>query len=496
MAKPFLSIPRLLMACVWVAVSRPIAAANVLPYPDDPLDTHSAVSGTPGRAATAPGSDPCRVDGRKTAKWGLVDVIEQALCHNPQTRQAWANARLQASQLGMAESAYLPSVSLTVPLSYSKNTAGGGFNNNIPVPGSTDNRTLNARFAPMLSVNYLLLDFGGRAARVELARQTLEAANWTHAATLQTVLFSAIQAYYQFFAANAALEAADATEKSAKGALDVAAYRYEIGAAALGDKLQAQTAHAQAKVTHRTSAGNARVALGTLANVMGLKPSDNMQFEPPSLSGPNLDREKDVQALIELAKSSRPDLAAAEAQIKASEANILSAHANSLPTLSLIGNYTYYESLGVASIPSWMVGVQVSMPLFTGFNNTYQIKSAEEQVEIQSANRDKLEQSVDLDVWRVYYTLEATKENLRNTEELLNSALKSEEVALGRYREGVGNIVELLNTVSNLANARFQHVQAHYNWRIGKAQLAQALGRLDLDDVAAVQGPRGIQDAR
>jgi outer membrane protein TolC len=162
----------------------------------------------------------------------------------------------------------------------------------------------------------------------------------------------------------------------------------------------------------------------------------------------------------------------------------------------LIGNYTYYESLGVASIPSWMVGVQVSMPLFTGFNNTYQIKSAEEQVEIQSANRDKLEQSVDLDVWRVYYTLEATKENLHNTEELLNSALKSEEVALGRYREGVGNIVELLNTVSNLANARFQHVQAHYNWRIGKAQLAQALGRLDLDDVAAVQGPRGIQDAR
>jgi outer membrane protein len=53
----------------------------------------------------------------------------------------------------------------------------------------------------------------------------------------------------------------------------------------------------------------------------------------------------------------------------------------------------------------------------------------------------------------------------------------------------VGNIVELLNSESNLANARFQYVQAHYNWRIGKAQLAQALGRLDMGDVTAVDGP-------
>jgi len=33
-------------------------------------------------------------------------------------------------------------------------------------------------------------------------------------------------------------------------------------------------------------------------------------------------------------------------------------------------------------------------------------------------------------------------------------------------------------------------VQAHYNWRIGKAQLAQALGRLDAGDVEAVEGTR------
>ena len=110
-------------------------------------------------------------------------------------------------------------------------------------------------------------------------------------------------------------------------------------------------------------------------------------------------------------------------------------------------------------------------------------------MEAQAANRDRLEQSIAEEVWRAYYTLAATRENLQNTQELLDSATQAEAVALGRYQEGVGNIVELLNAEANLANARNQHVQAHYNWRIGKAQLAQALGRLDMDDVAAVDGP-------
>ncbi len=484
------SLARRGVACMLGFLALSVSAKDFPPYPDDPLDTHTAVSATPGRAVTEAGADPCQSPGRKMDTWGLIDVIEQALCHNPQTRQAWANARQQASQLGSAESAYLPSITFSMPISASKNTAGGGISDGVPVQGSGDFRAYNTRIAPRLGFDYLLLDFGGRAARVEAARKALEAANWTHAATLQAVLFSAIQAYYQLYAANATQEAAEATEKSTQRALDVATYRYQIGAAALGDKLQAQTTHAQAKVNRRTAVGNAQAALGALATVMGLKPHASMKFESPSLSGPDQEREKDVQELIELAKNSRPDLAAAEAQVRASEAGILQARAGSMPTLSLVGSFTYFETVGVSTVSSWAVGVQVAMPLFTGFNNTYQIKSAGEQAEAQAANRDKLEQSVAQEVWRAYYTLAATKENLKNTQELLDSALQSEQVALGRYEEGVGNIVELLNTVASLANARTQYVQAHYNWRIGKAQLAQALGRLDMGDVAAVEGPR------
>ena len=38
----------------------------------------------------------------------LTDVVEWALCNNPQTREAWANARVQAAQVGVGKSAYRP----------------------------------------------------------------------------------------------------------------------------------------------------------------------------------------------------------------------------------------------------------------------------------------------------------------------------------------------------------------------------------------------------
>ena len=478
----------LLMAGLWAMSLEGVSALGFDVYPEDPLKTHDAVSVTPGRAVSQATHDPCQGSGQPPSAWALVDVIEHALCHNPQTREAWANARQQASQLGMAESAYLPSLNFSLPVSRSQNTAGGGISSGVPVNNGGGIKSQYTRIVPTLSVNYLLLDFGGRAARVEVARQALEAANWTHAKVIQDVLFMAIQAYYQLFAAKASEAAAEQTEHFTRKAFEAAKARYDIGSAALSDKLQAQTTHAQAKVNLRTAIGNARAAVGSLATVMGLKPHDSMVFEEPVLVGPNEEREKNVEDLIVLAKESRPDLAALEAQVKGSEANVLSAQSQSLPTLSMVGNYAYLDSVETRAISSWAVGVQVSVPLFTGFNNTYQIKSAEEQVESQAANRDQLEQAIVQSVWQSYYTLAATRDNLKNTEDLRDSALKAEQAALGRYEEGVGNIAELMNAETNLANARYQYVQAHYNWRIGKAQLAQALGRLDVDDVEAVEG--------
>jgi len=190
-----------------------------------------------------------------------------------------------------------------------------------------------------------------------------------------------------------------------------------------------------------------------------------------------------VHRLIEEAKAMRPDLAAAEATVKAAEANVKAAEAGHWPSISVISNYGYSHTSLPSDTQSWTIGMQVSLPLFTGFNTTYQIRSAEQLLEVKRADYDKLEQSVSLDVWRAYQLLNTAHESFKSSEELLTSADQSEKVAMGRYKAGAGNIIDLLNAQASHANARLQLIQAQYTWLTQKAQLAQALGRLDFSSL-------------
>jgi outer membrane protein TolC len=61
---------------------------------------------------------------------------------------------------------------------------------------------------------------------------------------------------------------------------------------------------------------------------------------------------------------------------------------------------------------------------------------------------------------------------------LLASAQQSVQVAAGRYREGVGSIIDLLTAQTALANARAQQVQSRWQWYTSLAQLARDAGVL------------------
>jgi len=69
---------------------------------------------------------------------------------------------------------------------------------------------------------------------------------------------------------------------------------------------------------------------------------------------------------------------------------------------------------------------------------------------------------------------------VRRSAELLAAAEQSATVALGRYREGVGTIIDVLLGRSALATARAESVQARWEWRLALAQLAHDAGMLDL----------------
>ncbi len=425
----------------------------------DPFGTAAMLPLKPALRLGGAVGDPC-AEAMPKGALGLPDVVNLALCNNPQTREVWASSRAQAAQVGVSKASYLPSASLS---------ASGNRNS----PGASQ-RSIG------LSLSYLLYDFGTRAANLENARQLLAAANATQDSTVQAVFLSAVQSFYQTQSSLAALDAARESERAAKESFAAAEARYLAGSATPADKLQAQTAYSQATLNRITADGNLKNAQGTLANMLGLDANRNVMLAPASTSAVQEGFERDVGTLIEQARQRRPDLQAAAAQLKAAEAGTDAARASGKPSISLTASTDQTDKAGTTSHGSTL-GLSVSVPIFSGFAPTYRVRAAEALVETRNAQLERLRLQVALDVWTAYQNLTTATQSLRSTADLLSSAEQSERVALGRYKAGVGSILDALNAQSALAGARQQRIQAMFNWNISRATLAQAMGGLDDD---------------
>ena len=116
------------------------------------------------------------------------------------------------------------------------------------------------------------------------------------------------------------------------------------------------------------------------------------------------------------------------------------------------------------------------MPLFTGYAASYGLQQAQLELGVAQTQVQSLEQQVILQVWTSYYALETATRRLATSRDLLASAEESERVALGRYKEGVGTIIDLLVAQARLADARAQEIQARADWFTALARLARDTG--------------------
>jgi outer membrane protein TolC len=401
--------------------------------------------------------------------WTLANLVDIGLTNNPQTRAAWNAARSAAALLGMAEGAYLPVIDVTVSGAKTKAAfAGGRF--------IVDQTTLN----PEASLSLLIFDFGGREAGVQAARRALEAANWTHNAAIQNVILQIENSYYQFLAAKALLKAQEANLKSAQANHDAACDRHRAGVATIADVLQAKTALSSVELDIVTTQGLIQTLHGTLADAMGLAASTDFEVLDTLPEEIPLEKvAKQVDLCIQEAETKRPDLAASRSLILAADAGVRRARAGFFPSITFGGNFgrIYYKNTPVSN-STYTLGITVNLPIFTGLLQEYQVLQAKAEAETVKDQTMKLEQDIALQVWTSYYGLKTSGQRISTANDLLESATASYDVALGRYKAGVGSILDLLAAQTLLEDGRVQVIQAKADWLLSLVQFAHDTGTL------------------
>ncbi|HET7551371.1 MAG TPA: TolC family protein [Gemmatimonadaceae bacterium] len=443
--------------------------AGTAPSPDKPWTPPPAKK----RAAEAPPPPPAAevpADiAERIAKLTLTDIVDLALRNNPATRLSWSNARSAAAAYGSTKGAYFPTIDGNVGVTRIKTLSAQGRS-------AVEQTT----YGPSLQLSWLLLDFGGRSGSIDAARQALLAADWTHNATIQNVVLDVEQAYFQYVATRSLLDAQRTTYQEALRNLEAAEERHRVGLATVGDVLLARTSASQARLDMETTEGALQTTRGALALSVGLPANTPYDISPPDTTFPVEGLVDSVGALIDRALESRPDLAASAADVQQARARVKQLRSERLPALTMTGNAnrTYLRTLPSGG-NSYTVNFGLSIPLFAGFSRAYDQVQAEAQAEAAAARHDALQQQVVFEVYSSYYALQTAARRVRTAADLLASAQQSEEVALGRYRAGVGTVLDLLSAQSALASARAQQVQARWIWQSALAQLAHDTGVLD-----------------
>ena len=414
--------------------------------------------------------------------YSLIELVELAEAHNPETRSAWENALEQADALGVARSELFPTLAAAA-LSQTEREE--------PYSGTAFYRETIQSFDLTLDLNYTIFDFGARTGHIDAARARLLAANFAFNDVHRRLIYRVAKAYFELLNASGQEDAARSNLDNAEAVQQSAEALQSNGLATLPDVLEAKSATAQADYDLQAALGAEDVAHGNLATALGAYPVSKIQVQPIlQLAIPD-SIEATVEDAIDRAVVQRPDLMLQLASIRAANAEIKQARAAYFPTFGLDaqpdGQSLYaMEQTNPGRHTARLDGsltFSLSWTIFDGgarMSNRALAKASLQQAESQAdTTRDVIENGV----WTAYSNLKTAFRQRRAAQALLEAANQSYKAATESYHYGVRNLLDVTEAQRTLARARSADVLA-------RAQVLTALADLAVEEGDSIQPPQ------
>ncbi|MEJ0090305.1 MAG: TolC family protein [Limisphaerales bacterium] len=411
--------------------------------------------------------------------YDLVSLIALAQEANPQTRIAWEQARAQAAQLGIADSDWYPALAFMVS---------GGYANEVDATPSGGLSTYGPSVLPELTLQWTLLDFGRRKAKIDSAVQTLLQSNFQFNRTHQQVAYTVQTSYYTYDASCATVDAMLAALKSAQAVEEAAQARLDSGLATQPDLLLARQDRVLAEYNLRSAQRSVTDAQSALAEAVGIAPTMPLKVAPMSTLPLPAELTNSVEHTIDRALASRPDLAAQLAALRASEANVSKAKAAYLPEIGLSGSvgqsysrfdaYTGGKTTGPFDYDDTIYGINLTLSwdIFDGFLRRNKLREAQAQRSQTAAQLSALQLKAMREVWKSYVDVKTALVQYEAAQALLAASQDSYDANITKYENGLGTLIDLLAAERELAHARTSIVESRAELLDAAAALAFAMG--------------------
>jgi outer membrane protein len=393
----------------------------------------------------------------------VTDAQALALKNNPQISVARLNALASQQVTREVRSALWPTARVDL-------TAVDANPGSRITAGALNNPSLYQRAGVGAMVSQLLTDFGRTTNLVASANLAAKAENQNALATKEQVLLAVDQAFYNALQTQAVLTVAQQTVKDRQLVSDQVGALFKSKLKSELDFSFANVNLAQAKLLLLDAQNNVNAADASLSAVLGFSNLQNFQLAEDTT--PVTIVPDDVDDLIRIAFSTRPEILALEFQSQSAQRFQKAERDLLFPDIRALG--------AVGDTPvrnpvlsSWYgaVGVNVDIPVFNGFLYTARSREASLRAQATQERLRDIRDRIARDVRTSWLNAKAAYDRRAVTQQLLDQANLALNLSQSRYKLGLGSIVELSQAQLQQTQAQISDVGARYDYRLALAVL-------------------------
>lgn len=427
----------------------------------------------PGYAPILPGEKVGLPRPEMTEPISLERALELAFQYNPGMRIAADQAQRARYVVAEARANFNPRFSAAlVHLRQNKTTASfpsapGQPTQSFVIQAPSDTNGRVTGLLP-LDINHAL-GYTEDIAKLQFRAQYLNLVT-----SAEQLILDVKSAYYDLLRACGQRQASLAAVEVAQVRLANTRARFEAGTVPRFDVTTAEVDVANLNQQLIQSENRVLVAQAALNRVMGIAADVPTQVVnvPVPVDVANVD----IAQCTQVALARRPELNSARTAVQLNENNVKLQRTAYLPSLSLTGETGYlFQTTGLNTTnTSWQLALNLNIPIWNGGITKARVNQAQEDVNTAADTLEQSKLGVSLQVRTAALALEEAATRVQTTAASVALAEEALRLANVRYEAGIATLVEVTNAESQLTQARFNNVNAVYDYAVALAQLRRA----------------------
>ena len=400
----------------------------------------------------------------------LQQAINTALTENRDLQVTAANVRAARANFLVSRASLWPDIGISSAIQ-----AGDTFEN-----GAAGQQRFQDSAYAQLGVTSWELDFFGRLQNLsDAALQTYLASEEGERAAKISLVGAVAETWMQLAADRELLKLANRTADSQSESLNLTRELFDAGTASELDVRRASASVSRAQAQAAQYEAIVRRDVNAMQRLVGAPLPASLLEEARLFPAPvkfNLPIGQSSQILLE-----RPDVRAAEARLKAFNANIGSARAAYFPSISLTGGAGYASAelsdlLNGNGSGGWTFGPTIQLPIFDFGRRQGNLGAARADADAALARYQSSIQQAFREVADAVAVSETIERRLMALEQLTGDTQVTFELSGERFRSGLDGYLTVLDAQREYYNAEQQWILASLENNLNSIALYKAIG--------------------